>query len=89
MRLFDHEENERTTIELEKDFAEVSAGFDSIRLRDLVDFYCEEGAGEYLQILGHLNMKAMVTMESTDLCSRIVKLLGLNQFISKLKRELD
>lgn len=78
MQLFDHEENERSTHKLKKEFSEIRGDYESVRLRDLVDYYCTDGAGDHMALLGAIDAKGICSIEAQDLNQRITKLLCLN-----------
>ena len=78
MRLFDHEENERSALQLDREFTEIRNEADSVRLRDLISYYCVEGAEDFLELLTAIDAEGIITMDQTDLNQRLIKLLCMN-----------
>ena len=63
MRLFDHDENERSSSQLDREFTEIRNEADTVRLRDLISYYCIDGADEFLDALQAIDTEGIIAMD--------------------------
>ena len=74
---------------MDREFTEIRNEADTVRLRDLISYYCVEGSEEFLELLSAIDTEGIISMDQTDLNQRLIKLLCMNQFIARFKRELE